>query len=68
MKTYRSTTSPKINPRNNLKIQKIETLPPKVLDGGESVNGTDRAAPGGLLGLGRGVIEPEGPRVLQRVR
>nr|GMD03104.1 hypothetical protein Iba_chr06aCG5670 [Ipomoea batatas] len=37
---------------------------PKIFNGGESIDGLNIAAPSGLFGLGRGVIKPEGPRVL----
>lgn len=47
---------------------KIKTLPPKLFDGGEGVDGSNRATPSGLFGLGGGVIEPEGPRILEGVR
>ena len=43
-------------------------IPPEFFAGGEGVDGANGTAPGGLLRLGGGVVEPERPRVLQRVR
>lgn len=42
-------------------------IPPELLDGGDGADGADAAAPSSLLVLAGGAVEPEGPRVLQRV-
>jgi len=50
------------------RVGNIIVKAPKVLDGGEGVDGSDGAPPCGLLGFSERVVEPEGPGVLKRVR
>jgi hypothetical protein len=48
-------------------VKKIEDLPPKLFNSGESVNGSNRATPSILFGSSLRVIEPESPRILERM-
>jgi hypothetical protein len=48
-------------------VKKIEDLPPKLFNSGESVDGSNRATPNSFFGFNLRIIEPESPRILERM-